>query len=123
MISLGYEHFRDNRVADRGLPSFAGRPADLDISTYIGNPVDSHVRARVNLGSASIEHQAGSLNIENRFSIGDYDRGYQNFVPGTINAGKTSRGTQCARGPSVIRPPSRPRQWQRSALSLRPAAR
>src|SRR5207253_54314 len=25
----------------------------------------------------------------NRFSIGDYDRGYQNFVPGTINAGKT----------------------------------
>jgi len=89
MISLGYEHFRDKRVADRGLPSFAGRPADLDISTYIGNPDDSHVRARVNLGSASIEHQAGSLNIENRFSIGDYDRGYQNFVPGTINAGKT----------------------------------
>ena len=28
-------------------------------STFFGNPDDSHVRARVNLGSATIEHQAG----------------------------------------------------------------
>src|SRR6185295_8199181 len=30
MITLGYEHFRDDRVADRGIPSFHGQPADVD---------------------------------------------------------------------------------------------
>jgi catecholate siderophore receptor len=85
-VTLGYEHFRDNRIADRGIPSFQGRPINADISTYFGNPNDSRVRARVNLGSANIEHQAGTLNIHNRTSIGDYDRGYQNYVPGAVTA-------------------------------------
>src|SRR5262249_37232693 len=88
-IALGYEYFGDNRVADRGIPSFQGLPADTPISTYFGNPDDSHVRARVNLGSATIEHQAGSFNIRNRTQVGNYDRFYQNFVPGTVNAAKT----------------------------------
>ena len=48
-ITLGYEHFRDTRVADRGITSFQGRPADVDIDTFYGNPDDSHVRALVNL--------------------------------------------------------------------------
>jgi len=88
-ITLGYEFFGDNRVADRGIPSFQGLPADTPISTYFGNPDDSHVRARVNLGSATIEHQTGSYTIRNRTQVGDYDRFYQNFVPGAVNADKT----------------------------------
>ncbi len=88
-ITLGYEHFRDNRTADRGIPSFQGRPLDIPISTFFGNPDVSHVRAFVNLGSATIERQAGALNIRNRTLIGDYDRGYQNFVPGVVTADKT----------------------------------
>lgn len=89
-ITLGYEHFRDYRTADRGIPSFQGLPADADISTYFGNPNDSHVRAVVNLGSATIEHQAGGLNIRNSTSFGAYDRGYQNFVPGAVSANKAT---------------------------------
>jgi catecholate siderophore receptor len=88
-ITLGYEYFHDNRVADRGIPSFQGRPADIPISTYFGNPDDSHVRAGVNLGSVAIEHQMGGLNIRNRTLFGDYDRGYQNYVPGAVTADKT----------------------------------
>src|SRR5262245_27347199 len=88
-ITLGYEHYNDSRVADRGLPSFQGRPADVDISTYFGNPDDSHVRAHLNVGSAAVEHQAGRLGIQDRVSFGDYDRTYQNFVPGAVNADKT----------------------------------
>jgi catecholate siderophore receptor len=88
-IKLSYEHFRDYRVADRGIPSYLGRPADTDISTYFGNPDVSPVRAVVNLGTAAIEHQEGGLNIRNRTMFGDYDRGYQNFVPGAVNAAKT----------------------------------
>jgi len=43
----------------------------------------------VNLGSASIEHQLGGLNIRNRMFVGDYDRYYQNYVPGAVNPDKT----------------------------------
>lgn len=88
-ITLGYEHFRDNRVADRGIPSFQGRPVDTNISTYFGNPADTHVNARVRLASAAIEHQAGAVTLHNRMSVGGYDRGYQNFVPGAVTTDKT----------------------------------
>ena len=83
-ITLGYEYFRDYRTADRGIPSFQGRPADIDISTFFGNPDESRVKALVNLGTATIEHQAGRLNIRNRAQFGSYDRYYQNFVPGAV---------------------------------------
>jgi catecholate siderophore receptor len=91
-IVLGYERFRDDRVADRGIPSFQGRPVDVPVSTYYGDPSQSHVGARVNLGTVAIKHQWGSVTLQNRLMIGDYDRGYQNFVPGAVNAG----GTQVA---------------------------
>jgi len=89
MLTLAYEHFNDSRVADRGIPSFQGRPADVDIASYFGNPRDSHVDARVNVASASIEHQTTSVTIRNRTLIGDYDRGYQNYVPGAVTSDKT----------------------------------
>jgi catecholate siderophore receptor len=85
-ITLNYENLRDDRVADRGIPSFQGRPVDVDASTYFGNPDQSHAGARVNLGSAAIEHQAGRFTIRNRTTVGSYDRGYQNFVPGAVTA-------------------------------------
>jgi catecholate siderophore receptor len=88
-ITLGYENFRDARTADRGISSFGGRPADMPVSTFIGNPDESHVRAQVHLGSAMIEHDAGRLMIRSRVHFGGYDRSYQNFVPGAITPDKT----------------------------------
>ena len=74
---------------------------DVDTSTYFGNPNQSHVGARVNLGSAAIEHQSGRLTLRNRTSVGNYDRGYQNFVPGAVTADQRrcrSRPTTTPRG-------------------------
>jgi catecholate siderophore receptor len=88
-ITLSYEHFRDRRVADRGIPSFQGTPADTPISTYFGDPKNTYVRATVNLASAVIEHNRGRLNIRNQTLFGDYDRAYQNFVPGGVTADKS----------------------------------
>lgn len=88
-ITLGYEYFKDGRTADRGLPSFQGRPADTAISTFFGNPNESRVRASVNLASASVERQMGRFNLRNRTLFGDYDRFYQNFVPGAVTADKS----------------------------------
>lgn len=89
VLSFGYEHFHDKRVADRGIPSFAGRPADTPISTFFGNPKDSRIRATVNVASATLSHRIGELNIRNRTLFGDYDRYYQNYVPGAVTPDKT----------------------------------
>ena len=64
-ITLGYEYLHDGRTADRGITSFQGRPADVDIATFYGNPNDSHVRADVNLASATVEHRSGAVTIRN----------------------------------------------------------
>jgi catecholate siderophore receptor len=88
-ITLGYERFRDDRTADRGIPSFQGKPVDIPSATFFGNPDLSHVRAAVNLGSIAVEQQVGRVILHNRTTFGGYDRGYQNFVPGAVSADKT----------------------------------
>ena len=88
-IDVGYEHFYDGRTADRGIPSFMGRPVELPIETYFGDPHNSYARARVNLLTGQVEYQHGRLSIRNRTMLGDYDRGYQNYVPGAVNSAKT----------------------------------
>jgi catecholate siderophore receptor len=85
-IALRYEHLHDTRVADRGITSFQGAPVDVDPATYYGDPSQSSVRAGVDLGSATIEHRAGSVTVRNQTLFGDYDRFYQNFVPGAVTA-------------------------------------
>ncbi len=84
-LTLGYEHFRDRRRADRGIPSFEGRPAEVGIAAYFGDPEQSWVRARVHLGSVAVERQWSGVNLRSRALIADYDRGYQNFVPGVLS--------------------------------------
>jgi len=88
-FTLSYEHFHDRRVADRGIPSFQGKPADAPIETFFGNPSDSRVRARVDRLAGTFQRQIDRLMITSRTMFGDYDRGYQNYVPGAVNAAKT----------------------------------
>jgi catecholate siderophore receptor len=85
-LTFGYENLYDHRVSDRGIPSFQGRPVDVDPSTVYGNPAVGWVNARVNLFSATIDHEEGRLRLHNRTLVGHYDRGYQNFVPGAVSA-------------------------------------
>jgi catecholate siderophore receptor len=89
MVTVDYEHFHDERVADRGISSYRGRPVDLPRSTFFGNAADSHVHADVDIAAASIEHEAGGFTIRNRTVIGNYDRGYQNYVPGAVTDDQT----------------------------------
>jgi catecholate siderophore receptor len=88
-LTFGYEYLRDERVADRGVTSFQGRPADVAIDTFYGNQRDSRVEAHVNIGSVSVEHRVGRALVRNRTLIGDYDRFYQNFVPGASSADRS----------------------------------
>jgi catecholate siderophore receptor len=85
-ITTGYEYLRDTRVADRGITSYQGRPVSVDPSTYYGNPDDSHVRAGVHLGSVLVEHRLNSITVRSRTMFGDYDKFYQNYVPGATSS-------------------------------------
>lgn len=84
-LTFDYEHFHDERVADRGMTSYRGRPADLPASTFFGNAADSHVDADVDLSAATVEHHVGGFTIRNRTVAANYDRGYQNYVPGAAS--------------------------------------
>jgi catecholate siderophore receptor len=88
-VRFGYEYFHDGRTVDRGIPSFNGAPSGAARSTFFGSPDDSHAFADVNVGTASIEHQAGLFNVRNTTVIGDYDKFYQNVFAGAVNATQT----------------------------------
>ncbi|HLM57047.1 MAG TPA: TonB-dependent siderophore receptor [Pyrinomonadaceae bacterium] len=89
-VTVGYEFARDRRIADRGITSFRGRPADVPAETFYGNPDDSRVRSNVNILSGTFDRQFGGLILRNRTTFGDYDRFYQNYVPGAVNAAATT---------------------------------
>jgi len=86
-VTLSYDLFRDRRTADRGITSLNNRPVDVPISTFYGDPSNSKVRLGANLFTSGIERDFGSLIFRNRTMYGDYDRFYQNYVPGTIDPG------------------------------------
>ncbi len=88
-VTLGYEFFRDRRTADRGITSFQGKPADVPRSTFYGNSDDSHVRSDVNFLTGTFDRQIGDLLVHNRTLYGDYDRFYQNYVPGRVSNDRT----------------------------------
>ncbi|MEO5961044.1 MAG: TonB-dependent siderophore receptor [Opitutaceae bacterium] len=88
-LTLSYEYFRDTRVADRGITSFQGRPVDVPAETYFGHPANAPVRATVHLATAALEHRTENLIVRNRTMRGDYDRFYQNFVPGAVTPDKS----------------------------------
>ena len=86
-VELSYEHFHDERVADRGVPSLDGRPVDTDPSTFFGNPDESPVEATVDAFDAVLTHALGEhLRVRNHFRYADYDKFYQNVFPGAVDA-------------------------------------
>ena len=91
IVRAGYEFFRDERTVDRGFPSFQGRPLDADPSTFFGNSEVNESRLTVNSVAASVDHRLNnSLTLRNQVRFADYDKYYQNTVPGAVNAARTT---------------------------------
>ncbi|MFZ6766282.1 TonB-dependent receptor [Undibacterium sp. Di26W] len=91
MVAVAYEHFKDERTADRGIPSFQGLPLNTDPSTFFGNTDINTTWAKVDALSASIDHDFGQgWSVRNRTRYAEYDKFYQNIVPGAVNTAGTS---------------------------------
>jgi catecholate siderophore receptor len=80
-VAAGYEYFRDRRTADRGIPSFEGKPVDTDRSTFFGSADNSFSRMEVNAANATISHDMPRFHVRNHTTFSDYDKFYQNIYP------------------------------------------
>lgn len=89
-VRLSYEYFTYDMVADRGIPSFQGRPVRTARSTFFGDPDGSPTGATIKVASGVIEHEFGGVSLRNVTSFGDYDKAYQNVYPGAVNAAGTA---------------------------------
>lgn len=86
-VALSYEYFTEHRTADRGIPSFQGRPIATAPSTFFGDPSMSYADADVHAASALVAHESRSgLEVRNRSRFASYDKTYQNVFPGAVSA-------------------------------------
>ena len=86
-LTLSFEHLSDHRLADRGIPSQAGRPFAVAANQLFGSRQND---ARNSNDTASIvfEHRfSPRLLLRNSFLSGTYDKFYQNVYAGSaVNA-------------------------------------
>jgi len=92
-LTLGYEHLRDERTADRGFPARNGKPIDADPSTFFGNAGQSEARSAIDGFSVALDHDLGAgLQLKNSFRATHYDKFYQNVYPDNAGAGVNAAG-------------------------------
>ena len=89
-LTVGFEHFRDERTADRGVPSQNGRPFDDSRSRFFGNADQSEARATVDALAAVLEQDFGGVQLKNSFRVTRYDKFYQNVFAGSAINGAGS---------------------------------
>ena len=86
-LNLSYERFHDTRTADRGIPSYQGKPVYTDPSTFFGNPDLSVTEATADAFDATLDHAfSDNLSLRNHLRWADYDKMYQNVFPSSVNA-------------------------------------
>ena len=88
-IVLSAEYFKDERVADRGIPSLAGsgRPYNTDVSTFFGDPSRSPTNSELKAANALVEHSfTDDIKLRNRTRFSSQDKFYQNvYADGAVS--------------------------------------
>ncbi|WP_371423029.1 TonB-dependent receptor [Tardiphaga sp.] len=85
-VTLGYEHFEDDRVADRGVSSYLGKPLQTSRGAFFGDPGNSPTGTNTDAGTLFVEHRfSDAVTIRNRTRYADYRKSYQNVFPGAVN--------------------------------------
>ena len=83
-LTLGGEYLADSRLADRGIPSSGGAPADVPASQLFGSRTQNRAQSGVASARATLEHRVSStVLVRNSFLAGRYDKSYTNVYPGT----------------------------------------
>ena len=89
-VVFGVEYFHDERVADRGVSSYMGRPLHTDQGEFFGDPRQSPTETTVKMANLLVEHRLNdAATVRNRTRYADYDKFYQNVFAGAVNASGT----------------------------------
>jgi len=81
-ITLGYEHFEDHRITDRGIPSQNGRPVTGFRDTFFGDPENNNAGLNLDALTLAIDLPlAPGLTLRHRSRYADYDKFYTNLYP------------------------------------------
>ncbi len=78
-LVLGYEYADDQRVTDRGVPSFAGSPLHGYDDTFFGSPAANHSAVTAHIARARLDHDFSdglSGNLSSQYA--HYDKYYGN---------------------------------------------
>lgn len=82
-LRVGFEYFNDERIADRGIPSFNGRPFKTDESTFFGDPDRSPTHSYVRAVTVALDHEfSGGTTLRNATRYASHDKFYQNVFAG-----------------------------------------
>jgi len=88
-VVVNMERYHDDRTADRGIPSFMGRPVNVHESQFFGDPNRSKADIDVLSFNSFIEHKFDfGVTLQNRTNYATYDKFYQNiFANGQVIPG------------------------------------
>lgn len=85
-LTATYSYDDDQRVVDRGLPSFQGGPLRGFDQTFFGDPDFNRSQAEVHIGRVRLDHEfAAGLNANATVQYGNYDKVYANILPTGTN--------------------------------------
>lgn len=100
-LVLGYEHAEDDRVADRGIPSQAGRPAPVGRGQFVGDPALNRSRVDVDALSLAADYRlSDTVSLRHRTRWADHDKEYVNVYAATALAADGSVGIEAYRDPT-----------------------
>lgn len=94
-VQLGYEYVSDDRVVDRGIPSFSGRPAKGFREQFFGTrgvnltEFEGHV-----VSFRSVAALTDALKFSTQFLYGDYDKFYANAFAATPLSATNTLGVE-----------------------------
>ncbi|WP_426000162.1 TonB-dependent receptor [Caulobacter sp. DWR1-3-2b1] len=98
VVQAGFEHFEDDRIADRGVPSRFRATATTVVGPlktprgqFFGDPGNSPTWTNTDALTLFAEHTfSDRLSIRSRLRFADYDKFYQNIFPGAVGAAETT---------------------------------
>ena len=100
-LVLGYEHAEDDRTADRGIPSQAGRPAPVSRNLFFGDPALNRSRVDVDALTLAADYRlADNLSLRHRTRWADFDKEYVNVFSVTSLGADGRTGMEAYRDPT-----------------------
>ena len=90
-LAAAYEYAEDQRVTDRGVPSFSGAPITGFEKTFFGSPAVNTSKVTAHIARIRLDHELAdglTFNVTGQYAT--YDKYYGNILPGAVNAARTT---------------------------------